>query len=259
MNPAYAPARDLRSKVARRVTQWRAARPALLAPARPILTVSFDDFPITAARAGAAVLEGHGARGSYFAAAGLMGEAGPCGRNFAAEDLLSLAGRGHEIGCHSFAHEDGAVHDPRETLADYAKNADAIAALGHATPLTTLAYPYGETRVALKQALPARIRLARGVLPGLNHGRVDLAQLRAYAMFGANAAERLIPVLERAATRNAWMIVFTHDVAAAPSPFGTTPQALDSLLVSARALGFAIAPLGAALDLARKDTLSCVA
>jgi peptidoglycan/xylan/chitin deacetylase (PgdA/CDA1 family) len=259
MNAAYAPPRDPRARIARRLTQWRAARPATLALERPLLTISFDDFPVSAARAGAAVLEGHGVRGSYFAAAGLMGEEGACGRNFSAEDLLALAARDHEIGCHSFAHDDAARHAPCDTLADYAKNADAIAALGHTKPLTTLAYPYGETRFALKQQLPDRIRVARGILAGLNEGRIDLAQLRAFPLFGADAAERLAPTLARAAKHKAWMIVFTHDISDAPSPFGTTARALNTLIARAKALNFDILPLGAAHDIAFKETRACAA
>jgi hypothetical protein len=66
-------------------------------------------------------------------------------------------------------------------------------------------------------------------------------------MFGTRFAA-MRGALKRAARRNAWVIGFTHDVAEAPSPWGTRTQDLDALLRSARALGFAILPVSEAFD-----------
>jgi len=240
---AYAPPRDLGARLGRRVTQWRAARPAELVSTRPLLSIAFDDFPASAARVGAPLLNDLGVRASFYAAAGLAGEEGPCGLNFTRDDLLSVAHAGHEIGCHGFAHADAARLPVRDALLDLAKNADAIAAMGHGAALRTLAYPYGETRYALKQALPERFIAARGVLHGVNAGRVDRAQLRACEYYGPDAFDGVRDALVHAARTNGWLIVFTHDVGHWPSRFGTTPAALTALVRAARALGFEIAPV----------------
>lgn len=244
---AYAPPRDLASKLLRRLTQWRAARPARLRFDAPILSVCFDDFPVSAAEIGARVLESHGARGTFFAAAALAETEGPCGRNFSAAHARALAEAGHEIGCHTFAHEDCAVRGVAASLDDLARNTDALAAMGCA-PARSLAYPYGETGIALKKALPARIAAARGVLPGLNVGRADLAQLRAYPLFGAGGLARAYEALTRAARRNAWMIAFTHDVSPTPSHWGTSASALDDFLYAATEAGVRVMPMSAALE-----------
>ncbi len=244
---AYSPPRDPLAKLRRRMTQWDAARPALLRFDAPMLSITFDDFPVSAATTGARILESHGARGTYYASAGLADTDGPSGRNFSAADLQRLIAVGHEIGCHSFDHSDCAQRDVFDTLLDFAKNRDALAGMGASGSSRTLAYPYGETSVALKSTLPPRFDSARGVMPGINHGRTDLAQLRAYAMFGKpfNAMRR---ALKRAAKRNAWIIGFTHDVAETPSPWGTSAADLDALLHDAHALGFTVLPVSAALD-----------
>lgn len=251
---AYTPPRDIAAKLARRVTALRAAHPVEIAPPRPILSVSFDDFPQSAAREGAAVLADHGARATFYASAALEGEEGPHGRNFTRDDLAALAAQGHEIGCHSYAHRDGARIDVRETLADYAKNADALTAMGLAKPLRALAYPYGETSFALKRALPERYRTARGILPGLNLGRADRAQLRAAPFFGPDAFVRVRDDLVAAARRCAWLIVFTHDIANWPSSGGATPKALTALLRAARTLNFDILPVTEAAESAIVQT-----
>lgn len=246
-NDAYAPPRDLASKVKRRLTQWTPARPARLIFDEPMLSICFDDFPATAASNGARILEAHGARGSFYAAAGLAGTDGPCGRNFSAGDLARLEAAGHEIGCHTYDHADCARRDVLATLHDLARNRDVLAAMGATRDLRSLAYPYGETTNALKQGLPPRFSSARGVLPGLNVGAVDLAQLRAYPLFGESGVKRARAALKRAARRKAWLIVFTHDVSDAPSPFGASTTDLDAFLAAADQLGVVTAPVSAVL------------
>lgn len=247
----YAPPRDLASKVRRKLTQWRPARPATLRFDEPLLSICFDDFPQSAAEAGGKLLEKYGARGTFYAAAGMAEQAGPCGMNFRPAELNRLAAAGHEIGCHSYDHADCARRDVYDTLVDLAKNRDALAGMGYAGGLRALAYPYGETSQALKPSLPPRFLTARGIAPGLNTGRVDLAQLRAYPLYGEGGLARAHRALKRAAKRNAWMIAFTHDVSEAPSPFGTTPQDLERFILAARDAGVVIAPVSAAFGRAK--------
>jgi len=247
MSLAYIPPRDLNSKLRRRLTQWRASSPARLAFGEPLLSISFDDFPISAAEQGARILENNGARGTFYAAAGMMESNGPCGRNFRESDIRRLADAGHEIGCHSYAHKDAAQRNVFDTLQDLALNRDALMALGARSPRTH-AYPYGETTPSLKDVLPPRLACARGAMRGVNLGRADLAQLRACSMFGKGWRERLSRALKFAASRKGWVIAITHDIADAPSPWGTRGGDLEALLAEARRLGFAVLPVSAALD-----------
>ncbi len=245
---AYTPPRDALSKVRRRATQWRAARPAKLQFEQPLLSICFDDFPVSACEEGARILEAHGARGTFYAAAGMAATDGPCGRNFSAPDITRLLNAGHEIGCHTFEHADCARRPTFESLRSFAKNRDTLNEMGAREPARSLAYPYGETTYTLKKGLPPRFYSARGVLPGVNVGRVDLAQLRAHALFGEGWRARMNGALKRAAKRKGWVIAFTHDIAEAPSPWGTRGQDLDALLKQAHALGFIVLPVTAALE-----------
>lgn len=247
MTAVYAPSRDLVSKVRRRLTQERMARPARLVFAQPILSITFDDFPATAAHAGAKVLERHGARGTYYASFGMANVNGPCGPGFSAADIADLTVAGHEIGCHTSSHADCAQRDIFSNLEDLARNRDALLAMGARAPRTH-AYPYGETTNELKENLPPRFLSARGILPGLNVGPTDLAQLRAYPLFGAGGMTRVHAALRTAAKRNAWVIGFTHDVSDTPSAWGTSRSDLDDLLRLARTLGFLVLPVTSALE-----------
>lgn len=245
---AYAPPRDPLSKVRRRLTQWRAARPAKLKFDQPLLSICFDDFPVSASEEGARILEAHGARGTYYAAAGLAESDGPCGRNFSASDVTRLLNAGHEVGCHTFEHADCARRPVFESLRSFAKNRDILNEMGAREPARSLAFPYGETTVALKKALPPRFYSARGVLPGHNVGRVDLAQLRAHALFGEKWSARVATAMKRAAKRKAWLILFTHDIADTPSPWGTRGHDLEAVLKRAHGLGFTVLPMTTALE-----------
>jgi peptidoglycan/xylan/chitin deacetylase (PgdA/CDA1 family) len=244
---AYSPPRDFASKVRRRFIQQRLSRPAELRFAEPILSITFDDFPASAADAGARVLERHGAHATYYASSRLVDTDGPCGRNFSAGDVARLVALGHEIGCHTSNHADCGRRDIFSNLEDLARNRDALMAMG-ARPPRAHAYPYGETSTELKDNLPARFACARGVSPGLNVGRADLAQLHAYPMFGSGALARLHETLQRGAKRNAWMIAFTHDVSDTPSAWGTKAIELDDVLRAAHAAGFVILPVTTALE-----------
>lgn len=246
MTLAYAPPRNIISKVKRRLTQHYAARPVNFAFDEPILSITFDDFPKSAAEAGARVLGRHGARGTYYAAAGAAGSEGPCGLNFTCDDIAGLVAAGHEIGCHSLSHADCARRDIFTTLEDLARNRDALARMGAPAPRAH-AYPYGETTQLIKDNLPPRFLSARGILPGLNLGAGDLAQLRAYPLFGADALSRIIDALKAAAKKKAWLIGFTHDVSTSPSAWGTHPDDLEHLLREARKLGVQVLPVSAAL------------
>lgn len=247
MTLAYAPRRDLISKVRRRLTQRYAARPAVFEFAEPVLSITFDDFPATAADAGARVLERHGARGTYYASSGMAEVDGPCGRGFSRADIARLIAAGHEIGCHTSSHADCAQQDVFSTLEDLARNRDALSAMGAHMPRSH-AYPYGETTNQMKDNLPPRFMSARGILPGLNAGPGDLAQLRAYPLFGEGGIERVLRALKAGAKRKAWVIGFTHDVSDAPSAWGTTADDLDLVLREAHKLGFVVLPVTAALS-----------
>ncbi|MEZ5956239.1 MAG: polysaccharide deacetylase family protein [Hyphomonadaceae bacterium] len=247
MTLAYAPRRNLVSKVRRHLTQRYAARPVNFAFAEPLLSITFDDFPATAATTGAQILERHGARGTYYAAAGMANVDGPCGPGFSEADITRLVAAGHEIGCHTSSHADCAQRDVFTTLEDLARNRDALALMGAPSPRAH-AYPYGETSNMVKDQLPPRFMSARGIFSGLNLGAGDLAQLRAYPLFGAGGIDRAFAVLKSAAKRKAWVIGFTHDVADAPSPWGTRADELELLLREAHKLGFVVLPVTAALQ-----------
>src|SRR5262245_14609388 len=71
---------------------------------RPLVTLTFDDVPLSACVTGAQVLERHGVRGTFYVSGGGCGMPSPGGLLASPEHLAAVAARGHEIGCHTYSH-----------------------------------------------------------------------------------------------------------------------------------------------------------
>lgn len=233
---AYQPDRSLKGKLRRRLVRLAHRRPLAVAPERPMVSFAFDDAPLTAARAGAAVLEARGARGSYFVSAGLAGSEAPMGVCAEAADYRALAEAGHEIACHTFSHLDCGKAPGTAAASDVARNAEALSAWGLPAP-TTFAYPYGDVGFGPKAALGARFALLRALHPGVIGMGCDLNQAPAVGVEGETGEATARRWLAEARARRAWVILFTHDVRPDPSPWGCTPQALERLVDEALAGG----------------------
>lgn len=252
---AAGPASPLRpygfGSLASRLEQGRVrkviARPAVLRPARPTVSFSFDGFSRSAGRSGANLLQNVGAHGTFYASASLAGTEGFAGPLFEAEDIARLSGAGHEIGCATFSGRDCARASLDDVFADMVRNGDALAAMGLERRLVSFAYPHGRASSALKAQLPQRFTSARGVHPGLASGRADAAQLRANPMFGLAALRRCLAVLEEARRRCGWVIFYAHDVGPRPSPWGVPPGLLERLCGAAFTSSMRILPVGEAM------------
>lgn len=238
---AYSADRSLKGKLRRRVVRLQRRRPLVAAPAGPVVSFSFDDIPATAAESGAAVLEAAGVRGVFYVCAGLAGRDGPMGRYAGLDAIAGLAARGHEIGCHTHGHLDCGQADADAIAADVEANAAALARLG--VRPATFAYPYGDVSRQAKQALAGRFAALRALHPGLVRAGADLNQLPAVGVEGRDGEARAARWIDRAVAERAWLILYTHDVAERPSPWGCTPDALKRLVARALAGGARVAPV----------------
>ena len=223
---------SLFGKVRRRAVRLMHRRPARLNLKRPTVTFTFDDIPVSAAEAGATILERHDARGTFYVCAGLFDEDGHMGRYAGAEVIGDLAQRGHELACHTYSHLDCGASDARTIGADADRNVEALRALGGRP--AHFAYPYGEVSPHAKGALKSRYGSLRAVHSGLVHEGSDLNQLPAVGIEGEDGEAEAIRWMDRAVAENAWVILYTHDVRSDPSRYGCTPEALERLAAHAR-------------------------
>lgn len=238
----YVPSRSPAAKVQRRVTQWMKAAHAIVAPDRPVVTFTFDDFP-KAALNGADIVEQHGGRAGFYACTSLMAKRCPAmGEMFDASTLAELVARGHEIGAHTHSHLDCARARLDEVERDIGENLVALDEAGVADNVSAFAYPYGETTYAAKRWVSDVFATGRGIRPGVNAGEADRAQLRAVEL-GSSAASRrrARAMLKYAIETKGWVIFFTHDVSNSPSPYGAPKGLVEELAAEAVGRGAVLA------------------
>lgn len=234
----YSADRSLYGKLRRRLARLVTTRPARLDLARPLLTLSFDDAPVSAAEAGAAILERHGARGTYFISAGLGGQESHLGRYATLDDVARLKAAGHEIACHTFSHLDCGRAKAGDIAAELDTNREALRAAG-VTPVT-FAYPYGDVSAWSKALINDRFIAGRALHHGMITTGTDLNQAPGVGIEGADGDRTARMWLDRAAEARAWLVLYTHDVRENPSDWGCTPQVLERLVAAAIDRGFEI-------------------
>ncbi|HEY0267272.1 MAG TPA: polysaccharide deacetylase family protein [Rhizomicrobium sp.] len=226
-------------------------KPARLGAVRPVASVTFDDFPRNAWTQGGPVMARHGVRGTYYTAGGFCGRTVDGTEFYGAADLRELAAAGHEIACHGFAHQPTPNLTTPELAADADRNREFLRPFLNGDAPTSYAFPYGRVSPRTKRFYAPRFSSARGVHPGINAGRVDLAQLNTISLETRCWDEAVIDAaIQRVLHNNGWLILYTHDVSDSPSPYGSTPGMLDWALGRVAAARIAMLPVREALPVA---------
>jgi peptidoglycan/xylan/chitin deacetylase (PgdA/CDA1 family) len=245
---------ELRRKLSYRLAAHLKLAPLAARGCGPLLSFTFDDAPASAATEGAAILEQHGLRGTFYLNGGLLGARGDAAPLMPHAQAKELAGAGHEIGCHTYAHADVRVQDWHALEMDLAANDKALGELTGGAPLRSFAYPFGGVSFGKKLRLQSLFQTCRGVLPGVNAGRIDRGFLRAVPLYSTelDLAEAARWIAETVRLRG-WLIFFTHDVADRPTRYGVTPRLLASVVRSALAAGCTCLPVAEAFERIHDD------
>lgn len=246
MNAAvYAPKSDLVTKVRRRLSRYLAKQDVTPSLDRGLISLSFDDCPLSVVENALPLIEAKGWRATIYASMGLCGTTNHLGLHMSEDDMVAAHEAGHEVGDHTFTHIDGLQAGPAKTLADIAKNRAAFDRLG-LPKAETFAYPYGEVTPALKRALASEFRLNRGIHEP-DGSRLDL-NLAASGRLYSDHFEETCDLIREAAKEKRWLILFGHDVRDAPSEFGCTPGELAKWLELIASLPLDVLPVRDALD-----------
>ena len=231
MHPAWS---AFKARVSNRLARdWRTV-PFTLRNTNALVSFTFDDAPVSAVTAGAAMLEEHNARGTFYIAGGLADTWSGNWHNTSADDIVGLHRRGHEIACHTFSHHRTPELSATALTAEIENNRRYLLALDPSIKIENFAYPYGLGSVWRKRQLGKRFRSSRGIVPGVNSGTVDLQYLRATPLVDQHIdAEGIDRAFDEALASNGWLIFYGHDVTASPSPYGCSPSLLRHALDAA--------------------------
>jgi peptidoglycan/xylan/chitin deacetylase (PgdA/CDA1 family) len=225
----------LRARISNRLARHLFATPMQLKSRQPMVSFTFDDIPVSAATVGAPMLENAGGLGTFYVAGGLVNRRADCGDSVDPDGIIRLRRSGHEIACHTFSHRNAIDLDTAAMAAELAQNRRFLEGLDASIRLENFAYPYGQATVARKRQLTNSFRSARGILPGVNSGTIDLQFLRSTPLIDKDIDRAGIDrIFDEAVATNGWLIFYSHDVADSPSPWGCTPGLLRHALEAAR-------------------------
>ena len=227
-------------------------RPLAIKSPTPLISFTFDDFPRSALLTGGAILNGFGLAGTYFASFGLMGKQAPTGTIFVRDDLKTLVGQGHEIGCHTFAH----CHSWNTASAVFedsvVANRRALNELLPGASFRTFSYPVSPPRPTTKRNTARHFSGCRGGGQTFNAGIADLNYLAAYFLEKSRGnREAVKQLIQENRQARGWLILATHDVCESPTPFGCTPGFFEDIVRSAVESGARILPVADALEVLR--------
>lgn len=238
----------LRERVQRHLARRLVTRTLPLALDRATVSFTFDDIAVSAAETGAGLLEARGVRGTFYVCGALAGSTWDL---YPLADLATvgaLARRGHEIGCHTATHRNGAFTGRAAYLRDVARNATLLEpVVGRG--LTSFAYPYGAIGLLQKPALQARFLACRGIHGGVMREHADRGRLEAVALEEEALDESgLDALLDAAVACRGWLVFYSHDVAESPTRFGVSPRRLAYALDGALARGCRIETVSGVCD-----------
>jgi len=214
-----------------------------------ILSISFDDFPVTAWTEAGPVLAQHGVKATYYVAGGLCGGTNLNLPQFEVAHLQALAEAGHEVGCHTFGHESVLPMSRAQLNDSLDRNAAWVAERLDGNRMETFAFPFGDWSYGAKSTIARRFRSGRGVRDGLNAGKADRAGLLAIGLESRRLPDYDLGALTKAAAdRDGWLIAYGHDVMDRPTPYGCRARDLEDLILAAKRAGLTILPVAQALD-----------
>jgi peptidoglycan/xylan/chitin deacetylase (PgdA/CDA1 family) len=218
----------------------------------PLISFTFDDIPDSAYDLGAPMLERLGARGSYYVSTALIG----CRTaNWMLVDrggVADLHERGHEIALHTHRHRAVGSYSLRELRADLDENRAALQDIHPGIDPQNFAYPYGMTAFARKLHLSRLVSSSRGVKPGINTRLIDAHFIKCVELADAHLTpEKLCFYLDAVVAQKGWLVFLSHDISAAPSPFGCSIGLFQRAIEEVAERGLKVATVAEALRQSR--------
>ena len=208
--------------------------PFFLRNATPMVSFTFDDVPKSAATVGAAILEAHDVRGTFYVIGSQVGTSSALWDMVDSDDVIALHRRGHEIACHTFSHQRACDLDAETLNSEIDRNQHYLRSLDSSIRIENFAYPFGYGSFVRKRQLKTVFKSCRSIVPGVNTGSVDLQFLRAMPLIDRRIdRDGIERAFDQAQTDNGWLIFYTHDVADEPSPYGCSPSLLNEALEAA--------------------------
>ena len=248
MLPEYGVSNKLDRRIGRKLIPFFGRRMMHFKIDRPIVSISFDDFPKSVMKAALPMLDEFDWKATFYVAAGLENITNHLGLHYSRHDLVKLRNEGHEIGCHTYHHLNIAELSARRVSEQILSNAKGMKALGHNEKMGTFAYPFGETSISRKKQLASSFASQRGIMPGIHYNKVDLNQVKSVTIYSGDTLQTTFKYIESLEKTSGWLTLFTHDVRENPSEWGCTPEDFQKVLNLIHKTGAVVLPIQRAID-----------
>lgn len=239
----------VQGKYRRTVAQVLCRRPVKMRNTVPVISFTFDDFPLSALEVGGKILRQHGVAGTYYVSLGLLDREESVGRICSAAHLKEVLNQGHELGCHTFAHCDAWDTDPQYFQHSILENQRALVGVMPGAKFETMSYAISTTpRPATKQLAGQYFACCRAGGQRNNTGTVDLNYVHSFFLERSRERPDVIwDLIERNRKDNGWLIFSTHDISCQPTLYGCIPQLFEQVVERSIASGAKIFPVSKAL------------
>lgn len=213
-----------------------------------VVSFSFDDAPHSACVAGKDALERHNCKGTWYIAGGLTDRPEQGRMCHSVVDVQELLRNGHHVGCHTYSHQPCNQLPQLAMARELERNAQFLDDLGVPTEVRHFSFPLGAVHLASKRLASQKFESSRITGGGIQVGAADLNALRSERLYSqVISPSRVMALVNEVATRQGWLIFYTHDVENEPSPWGCTPALLDFAIQAALGAGCKVLPVDQAI------------
>ncbi|WP_144575921.1 polysaccharide deacetylase family protein [Agrobacterium sp. DE0009] len=234
-------------RVNNRLVRYFPGPAARIETSQSIVSFTFDDVPETAWTAGARILENEGVCGTFYIAGVFIDAYDGAQQMISAKGCSQLAAAGHELACHTFSHRKLSSFSREGLKADLDRNDSVLGSFDGNRHARNFSVPFGMASPVMQPLLRRKFRTTRGIMPGINRGKVDPHNLAAVELRSdQNYLDAADLWLEDVLQNGGWLIIFTHDVSRIPSFYGCPEERFQGFVRRALSGGAKIMTVDAA-------------
>lgn len=234
-------------RVNNRLVRYFPGPAARIETSQPIVSFTFDDVPETAWTAGARILENEGVCGTFYIAGVFIDAYDGTQQMISAKGCSQLAAAGHELACHTFSHRKLSSFSWEGLKADLDRNDSVLGSFDGNRHARNFSVPFGMASPVMQTLLRRKFRTTRGIMPGINRGKIDPHNLAAVELRSdQNYLDAADLWLEDVLQNGGWLIIFTHDVSRTPSFYGCPEERFQGFVRRALSGGAKIMTVDAA-------------
>jgi peptidoglycan/xylan/chitin deacetylase (PgdA/CDA1 family) len=176
---------------------------------------------------------------------------------FLPEDVREILKEGHELGCHTYGHDNAGATEPAAFEASILNNRRVLGEFFPEIRFRSLSYPFSFPLPGVKYMAGRHFDCCRGGGQTFNSGTTDLNQLAAFFLEQTNGRPQAArDIIDSACRARGWLILDTHDVCDTPSRFGCTTEFFEKVVDYAVQSGADILPVAEALQALRRRAAS---